>query len=111
MTDCVLRCCRGALGAPHRPLRFAVPTGNFGNVLAGWAAWKCGLPVDRLIIGTNSNDILYRFFETGEMRIADVEETLSPSMDIQVSSNFERLLFYMLDGDGAAVREWLSKFR
>ncbi len=99
------------LGAPHRPLRFAVPTGNFGNVLAGWAAWKCGLPVDRLIIGTNSNDILCRFFETGEMRIADVEETLSPSMDIQVSSNFERLLFYMLDGDGAAVREWLSKFR
>lgn len=99
------------LGAPQRPVSFAVPTGNFGNVLAGWAAWKCGLPVDRLVIGTNSNDILFRFFETGEMKMAGVEPTLSPSMDIQVSSNFERLLFDMLDGDGAAVRRWIDGFR
>ena len=99
------------LGAPQRPVSFAVPTGNFGNVLAGWAAWKCGLPIDRLVIGTNSNDILFRFFETGEMKMAGVAPTLSPSMDIQVSSNFERLLFDMLDGDGAAVRKWIADFR
>ena len=99
------------LGAPQRPVSFAVPTGNFGNVLAGWAAWKCGLPIDRLVIGTNSNDILYRFFETGEMKMAGVAPTLSPSMDIQVSSNFERLLFDMLEGDGAAVRNWIDEFR
>ena len=99
------------LGAPGRGLSFAVPTGNFGNVLAGWASWKCGLPVERLVIGTNSNDILFRFFETGEMAIAPVSPTLSPSMDIQVSSNFERLLFDMFDGDGAAVRGWLDEFR
>lgn len=99
------------LGAPQRPISFAVPTGNFGNVLAGWAAWKCGLPVDRLAIGTNSNDILFRFFETGEMKMAGVAPTLSPSMDIQVSSNFERLLFDMLGGDGAAVRRWIDDFR
>jgi threonine synthase len=99
------------LGAPARPVSFAVPTGNFGNVFAGWGAWKCGLPIDRLVVGTNSNDILFRFFETGEMKMAGVEPTLSPSMDIQVSSNFERLLFDMLDGDGAAVRDWIADFR
>mgnify|MGYP003670126125 CR=1 FL=1 len=99
------------LDAPRRVVSFAVPTGNFGNVLAGWAAWKCGLPVDRLVIGTNSNDILFRFFETGEMAMAGVQPTLSPSMDIQVSSNFERLLYDMLDRDGTAVREWLDDFR
>lgn len=99
------------LGAPERPVSFAVPTGNFGNVFAGWAAWKCGLPIDRLVVGTNSNDILFRFFETGEMKMAGVEPTLSPSMDIQVSSNFERLLFDMLGGDGRAVREWIEEFR
>jgi threonine synthase len=99
------------LGAPSRPVSFAVPTGNFGNVFAGWAAWKCSLPIDRLVVGTNSNDILFRFFETGEMKMAGVEPTLSPSMDIQVSSNFERLLFDMLDGDGAAVRDWIAAFR
>lgn len=99
------------LGAPERQVSFAVPTGNFGNVFAGWAAWKCGLPIDRLVVGTNSNDILCRFFETGEMKMAGVEPTLSPSMDIQVSSNFERLLFDMLGGDGAAVRDWIEDFR
>ena len=99
------------LGAPERQVSFAVPTGNFGNVFAGWAAWKCGLPIDRLVVGTNSNDILCRFFETGEMKMSGVEPTLSPSMDIQVSSNFERLLFDMLGGDGAAVRDWIEDFR
>tara|TARA_R110002072_G_scaffold120755_7_gene254064 strand:- start:3116 stop:4516 length:1401 start_codon:yes stop_codon:yes gene_type:complete len=99
------------LGAPDRPVSFAVPTGNFGNIFAGWAAWKCGLPIDRLAVGTNSNDILFRFFETGEMKMAAVEPTLSPSMDIQVSSNFERLLFDLLGGDGGAVREWIDDFR
>lgn len=99
------------LGAPDRPVSFAVPTGNFGNIFAGWAAWKCGLPIDRLVVGTNSNDILFRFFETGEMKMAAVEPTLSPSMDIQVSSNFERLLFDLLGGDGGAVREWIDDFR
>lgn len=99
------------LGAPERQVSFAVPTGNFGNVFAGWAAWKCGLPIDRLVVGTNSNDILCRFFETGEMKMSGVEPTLSPSMDIQVSSNFERLLFDMLGGDGAAVRDWIDEFR
>lgn len=99
------------LGAPERPVSFAVPTGNFGNVFAGWAAWKCGLPIEQLVVGTNSNDILFRFFETGEMKMAGVEPTLSPSMDIQVSSNFERLLFDMLDGDGGAVRDWIADFR
>jgi len=99
------------LGAPGRQVSFAVPTGNFGNVLAGWAAWKCGLPVEKLVVGTNSNDILFRFFETGEMKIEAVNPSLSPSMDIQVSSNFERLLFDMLGGDGAAVRAWINKLR
>ncbi len=99
------------LGAPGRPVSFAVPTGNFGNVLAGWVAWKCGLPVERFVVGTNSNDILFRFFESGEMAMSGVAPTLSPSMDIQVSSNFERLLFDMYGGDGAAVRRWIEDFR
>ena len=88
-----------------------MPTGNFGNVFAGWAAWKCGLPIDRLVVGTNRNDILFRFFETGEMKMVGVEPTLAPSMDIQVSSNFERLLFDMLGGNGGAVRDWMADFR
>lgn len=99
------------LGAPARPVSFAVPTGNFGNVLAGWVAWKCGLPVGRFVIGTNSNDILFRFFESGAMSMAGVSPTLSPSMDIQVSSNFERLLFDMYGRDGSAVRRWIEEFR
>ena len=99
------------LGAPDRAVSFAVPTGNFGNVLAGWAAWKSGLPVDRLVIGTNRNDILFRFFETGEMTLGGVEPTISPSMDIQISSNFERLLFDMFGGSGDAVRRWMEEFR
>jgi len=99
------------LGAPQKKVSFSVPTGNFGNVLAGWAAWKCGLPVDRIVIGTNSNDILYRFFKTGQMKIEGVTSTISPSMDIQVSSNFERFLFFVLGSDGVKVDKWITGFR
>jgi len=100
-----------ALGAPDRPVSFAVPTGNFGNVFAAYGAKRMGVPIDRLFVGTNRNDILARFFETGDMTIAGVEPSLSPSMDIQVSSNFERLLFDLYGRDGAAVAETLTRFR
>ena len=93
-----------ALGAPHRAVSFAVPTGNFGDVLAGWFAKRMGLPIDRLIVATNENDILARALASGEYRPAGVKPTQSPSMDIQVSSNFERLLFEALDRDDAALR-------
>lgn len=100
-----------ALGAPGRKIAFAVPTGNFGNVYAAYAAKRMGLPIEKLIIGTNSNDILARFFATSEMRKAAVVPTYSPSMDIQVSSNFERLLFELLDRDGTAVEAKLAEFQ
>ena len=98
-------------GAPERPVTFAVPTGNFGNVFAGYGARQCGLPVGRLIVGSNANDILTRFFRHNAMEIRGVTPTLSPSMDIQVSSNFERLLFDLLDRDGAAVAAAIRAFR
>jgi threonine synthase len=88
-----------------------VPTGNFGNVLSGWIARRMGAPIGRLVVASNQNDILTRFFESGSMRTADVRPTLSPSMDIQVSSNFERLLFEMNDRDGAVTRDQLTAFR
>ena len=100
-----------ALGAPDRPISFAVPTGNFGNVYAAHVARQMGLPIDLLVIGTNRNDILYRFVETGEMRITQVEPSLSPSMDIQVSSNFERLLFEVTGRDGARLARIMADFR
>lgn len=100
-----------ALGAPDRSVAFAVPTGNFGNVFAGWVARKMGLPVDRFVIGSNRNDILTRFFETGEMRKDGVVPTISPSMDIQISSNFERLLFEVCDRDAEAVEAMMDRFR
>lgn len=100
-----------ALGAPDRAMRFAVPTGNFGNVFAAYAARRMGLPVEQLIIGSNSNDILTRFFENNDMSIRAVTPTLSPSMDIQISSNFERFLFEILDRDGAAVEQMMRQFR
>ena len=100
-----------ALGAPDRPVSFAVPTGNFGNVFAGYAARQMGLPVEKLIVASNVNDILTRFFESGAMVAEAVQPSLSPSMDIQISSNFERLLFDLLERDGAAVRETLETFR
>ncbi|MGC2522873.1 MAG: threonine synthase, partial [Stellaceae bacterium] len=100
-----------ALGAPQRPVSFSVPTGNFGNVYAGHIARRIGLPIERLVIGTNRNDILARYIASGEMAIAPVEPSLSPSMDIQVSSNFERLLFELKGRDGAAVGEAIAGFR
>jgi threonine synthase len=100
-----------ALGAPTRRISFSVPTGNFGNVYAGHIARHAGLPVERLVIGTNRNDILARYFSTGQMTLSAVETTLSPSMDIQVSSNFERLLFELKGRNGAAVGEAMRLFR
>jgi threonine synthase len=100
-----------ALGAPDRTVDMAVPTGNFGNVFAGYAARAMGVPIGRLIVGSNANDILTRFCETGEMASQGVVPTHSPSMDIQVSSNFERLLFDLLDGDGHAVARHMEQFK
>jgi threonine synthase len=100
-----------ALGAPEREVGFAVPTGNFGNVFAAHAARRMGLPIAELVIGTNRNDILARFFNEGAMSIRAVEPSLSPSMDIQISSNFERLLFELKDRQGAAVADALAVFR
>ncbi len=98
-----------ALGAPA--VSFSVPTGNFGNVYAGHVARQMGLPIDRLVIGTNRNDILARYFASGRMALTAVEPSLSPSMDIQVSSNFERLLFELKGRNGAAVGEAMQIFR
>jgi threonine synthase len=100
-----------ALGAPERAVAFSVPTGNFGNVYAAYGAGKMGLPVAQLIVGSNKNDILTRFFESGSMRAAGVSPTISPSMDIQISSNFERLLFDVFQRDGAQVRRVMQSFR
>ncbi len=91
-------------------VRFSVPTGNFGDILAGWYAVRMGLPVDRLILATNSNDILSRFFQTGAYSAGPVSATLSPSMDIQAASNFERYLFYRLGRNPEAVREAMNSF-
>jgi len=93
-----------ALGAPHRPLSFAVPTGNFGDIFAGYVAKRMGLPIDRLVIASNDNDILPRTVETGVYEKRGVVATTSPSMDIQVSSNFERWLFEAQGRDAALVR-------
>jgi len=98
-----------ALG--QQPVTFSVPTGNFGNVLAGWIALQMGTPIDSLIVGSNSNDILTRFFESRDMVATGVTPTLSPSMDIQVSSNFERLLFEINDRDGRRTAQQMAEFR
>ena len=100
-----------ALGSPHRKVAFSVPTGNFGDIYAGYAASRMGLPIEKLIVGTNSNDILARFFATAEMRKTSVAPTHSPSMDIQVSSNFERLLFDLLRRDAVALAGTMDEFQ
>ncbi len=97
-----------ALGAPHRRISFAVPTGNFGDILAGYAAKRMGLPIDQLIIAANSNDILPRAIETGIYETRGVHVTSSPSMDIQVSSNFERYLFEASGRDAALIRNQMA---
>ncbi|NMJ40514.1 threonine synthase [Roseomonas sp. JC162] len=100
-----------ALGAPDREVAVSVPTGNFGNVLAAWAARRMGLPISHFVIGSNRNDILARFLASNDMSAKPVEPSLSPSMDIQVSSNFERLLFELLGRDAAATAEAMTRFR
>jgi threonine synthase len=99
-----------ALGGPWRRIAFAVPTGNFGDVYAGYVAYRLGLPIAQLIVATNRNDILARFFESGVYRAGEVVPTMSPSMDIQVASNFERLLYDLYGGDGAEVARQLLGF-
>jgi threonine synthase len=99
------------LGAPDRKIAFAVPTGNFGNVFAAYCAYRMGLPIEKLIIGSNANDILARYLDTGRMEMAEVTATLSPSMDIQISSNFERLLFESYKRDGKKVAKAMDTFR
>lgn len=98
------------LGAPHRQVAFSVPTGNFGDVFAGYVAAKMGLPVAKLIVATNVNDILHRALSTGDYSAGTVTPTAAPSMDIQVSSNFERLLFDLGGRDGKALAEQMAGF-
>ena len=97
-----------ALGSPHRKVAFTVPTGNFGDIYAGYVAQRMGLPIERLVIATNVNDILARTIATGTYEPRDVVATVSPSMDIQVSSNFERILFDAYGRDSAALRGLMS---
>jgi len=97
-----------ALGAPHRAVSFTVPTGNFGDVFAGYVAKRIGLPIERLVIATNSNDILARTLASGRYETTGVVPTTSPSMDIQVSSNFERLLFEAAGRDPDTVRQLMG---
>ncbi|MFD2114103.1 threonine synthase [Thiorhodococcus fuscus] len=99
-------------GDPQRRLSFSVPTGNFGDVFAGYLAKRMGLPVERLVVATNRNDILTRFVRTGVYAVGDaVYQTLSPAMDIQIASNFERYLYFLLDGDSAQVRAAFESMR
>jgi threonine synthase len=100
-----------ALGGPEHEVAFSVPTGNFGNILSGWVARRIGLPIARLVAGSNRNDILARFLDANDMSARPVEPSLSPSMDIQMSSNFERLLFELLDRDAAASTAAMRRFR
>jgi threonine synthase len=99
------------LGAPDTAVAFTVPSGNFGNVYAGYAAKQMGLPIEHFVVATNTNDILARFFDTGTMTMSEVVPTYSPSMDIQISSNFERLLFDLYGRDGRALADAMTAFR
>ncbi|MEO0410852.1 MAG: threonine synthase [Pseudomonadota bacterium] len=98
------------LGAPGRAVSFSVPTGNFGDIFAGYCAHKMGLPIDRLIVATNRNDILHRAIQAGDYSANGVTPTISPSMDIQVASNFERLLYDCAGQDGRAVAQMMAQF-
>src|SRR4029079_14162955 len=100
-----------AAAALRDPITICVPTGNFGNVLAGWIARRMGAPIADFIVASNANDILTRFVNDGDMSTRDVVPTLSPSMDIQVSSNFERLLFEISGREGGMTAEQLARFR
>jgi len=98
-----------SVGAPHRSVSFTVPTGNFGDIFAGYIAKRMGLPIERLIIATNQNDILHRCLATSEYTPDGVIPSISPSMDIQVSSNFERALYFAYGQDGAAVSQLMDE--
>jgi threonine synthase len=100
-----------ALGAPHRKVSFTVPTGNFGDIFAGYLAKRMGLPIERLVVATNQNDILHRALSTGDYVTHGVAPSISPSMDIQVSSNFERALFDAYGRDGAAVAQLMDELK
>ncbi|MGO4909075.1 threonine synthase [Pseudorhodobacter sp. W20_MBD10_FR17] len=100
-----------SLGAPHRKVSFTVPTGNFGDIFAGYIARQMGLPIEQLVIATNQNDILDRAMKTGAYKTDGVKPSISPSMDIQVSSNFERVLFDAYGRDGAAVSALMAELK
>ncbi len=100
-----------SLGAPHRKVSFTVPTGNFGDIFAGFIAKRMGLPIDRLVVATNQNDILHRCLLGQGYFKGDTIPSISPSMDIQVSSNFERALYYAYDQDGAAVAQLMDELK
>lgn len=100
-----------ALGGPHREVSFSVPTGNFGDIFAGYLAKQMGLPIKQLVVATNRNDILHRVISGNDMSKGTLEHTLSPSMDIMVSSNFERLLFDVYGRDGAAIADLMDRFK
>ncbi|PZX46553.1 threonine synthase [Roseinatronobacter thiooxidans] len=100
-----------SLGAPHRPVSFTVPTGNFGDIFAGYIARAMGLPIEKLIVATNHNDILHRALSSGGYVTDGVKPSISPSMDIQVSSNFERALFDAYGRDGAAVAQLMDELK
>ncbi len=100
-----------SLGAPHRKVSFTVPTGNFGDIFAAYVARRMGLPIDRLIIATNQNNILHRTLQTGTYATEGVSPSISPSMDIQVSSNFERALFEIYDREGDAVAQLMQELK
>ena len=100
-----------ALGAPEQKVSFTVPTGNFGDIYAGYVAKQMGLPIDRLVIATNENDILARTLATGNHKLGSVKATITPSMDIQISSNFERLLFEAAGRDSTMVRDLMAALK
>lgn len=100
-----------ALGGPYRKVSFSVPTGNFGDIFAGYLAKQMGLPIDQLIVATNSNDILHRCLSDNDHSKKPLVHSLSPSMDIMVSSNFERLLFDVYNKDGAAIKQLMEDFK
>ncbi|MGK0443499.1 MAG: threonine synthase [Bermanella sp.] len=97
------------LGGPLRPMAYSVPTGNFGDIFAGYMAKKMGLPIDQLVIATNSNDVLHRLMSKNQYEVHPLKHTITPSMDIAVSSNFERLLFDLYDRDGKALAELMGR--
>lgn len=100
-----------AVGAPHRSVAFSVPTGNFGDIFAGYLAKQMGLPIEQLVIATNSNDILHRCISNNDHTKKPLQHSLSPSMDIMVSSNFERMLFDLYDRDGAQINALMNEFK